>query len=117
MVRDEGGSARWIIGTGLDVTEHRRLEEQLRLAQRLESVGRLAAGVAHDFNNLLTIILSCSEALGSDIEHGLTANPEDIDEIRGAGERARDLTRQLLAFARKQVIAPVPLDLNALVWA
>jgi two-component system cell cycle sensor histidine kinase/response regulator CckA len=98
-----------------DVTEHQQLEEQFRQAQRLESIGRLAGGVAHDFNNLLTVILSCSEAMKHDRADGREIDPEDISEIHDAGERARDLTRQLLAFARKQVIAPVPLDLNAVV--
>ncbi|GEJ58790.1 ATP-binding protein [Anaeromyxobacter diazotrophicus] len=90
-------------------------KERLRQSQKLESVGRLAGGVAHDFNNLLTVILSCSEALRRDLSHGQPPDPEDVAEIHAAGERARDLTRQLLTFARKQVIAPAPLDLNAVV--
>jgi len=98
-----------------DVTEQRRLEEQVQQAQRLESIGRLAGGVAHDFNNLLTVILSCAEALRADLEAGGAPSVEDVSEIQAAGGRARDLTRQLLAFARRQVIAPVPLDLNAVV--
>jgi CheY-like chemotaxis protein len=69
--------------------------------------------VAHDFNNLLTVVLSCAEALLQDLGEG-HPGAEDVREIRGAGERARDLTRQLLAFARRQVIAPVVLDLNDL---
>ncbi len=98
-----------------DVTEHQLLEEQYRQAQRLESIGRLAGGVAHDFNNLLTVILSCSESMRQDRDAGRPVADEDIAEVHEAGERARDLTRQLLAFARRQVIAPVPLDLNAVV--
>jgi two-component system cell cycle sensor histidine kinase/response regulator CckA len=98
-----------------DVTEHQQLEEQFRQAQRLESIGRLAGGVAHDFNNLLTVILSCSEAMKHDRADGREIDLEDISEIHDAGERARDLTRQLLAFARKQVIAPSPTDLNGVV--
>jgi PAS domain S-box-containing protein len=98
-----------------DVTEHQELEEQYRQAQRLESIGRLAGGVAHDFNNLLTVILSCSESMKEDRAAGKEVDEEDIAEVHAAGERARDLTRQLLAFARKQVIAPVPLDLNGVV--
>ncbi|MBI2432969.1 MAG: PAS domain S-box protein [Candidatus Hydrogenedentes bacterium] len=92
-----------------------QLEEQLRQAQRLESIGRLAGGVAHDFNNLLTIILCNSEAL-------LTALPaenkrlrDQVTDIENAGERARDLTRQLLAFSRKQILEMRLLDLNDLV--
>ncbi|MFL5274876.1 MAG: PAS domain S-box protein [Myxococcales bacterium] len=98
-----------------DITGKKRLEEQFRQAQKLESVGRLAGGVAHDFNNLLTVILSCAHALKEDLGAGRPALPEEIEEIRAAGERAADLTRSLLAFARKQVIAPVPLDLNGVV--
>jgi len=92
-----------------------RLAAQLGQAQKMEAVGRLAGGVAHDFNNLLTVILSCAEVLKRDIEGGGLPLVEDVEEILGSGERARDLTRQLLAFARKQVIAPVVLDLNAVV--
>jgi signal transduction histidine kinase len=95
------------------VTAQRLLEEQLRQAQKLESVGRLAGGVAHDFNNLLTVILSCSDVLKEDLAGQTGA--EAVEEIRAAGERARDLTSQILAFARKQVIVPVALDLNAVV--
>jgi len=98
-----------------DVTEQRVLERQLQQSQKLESVGQLAGGVAHDFNNLLTVILSGAEALRCDLANGSPPDAEVVDEIRAAGERARDLTRQLLTFARRQAIAPVALDLNALV--
>ncbi len=98
-----------------DVTARKRAEEGLRQAQKLESIGRLAGGVAHDFNNLLTVILSCSDAVKDGVERGRLPDVEDVEQIRAAGERARDLTRQLLAFARKQVIAPVPLELDAVV--
>lgn len=104
-----------VVVNSRDVTEQRVLEEQYRQAQKLESVGRLAGGVAHDFNNLLTVVLSCAEALKEHQKAGALPDPEDIEQIKIAGERARDLTRQLLAFARKQVIAPAPLDLNAVV--
>ncbi len=97
-----------------DMTAQRLLEEQFRQAQKLESVGRLAGGVAHDFNNLLTVILGCSEALTSMVRSNGSALME-VEDIRAAGERARDLTGQLLAFARKQVISPVLLDLNTVV--
>ncbi len=99
-------------GYQIDVTEHQRLNERYQQAQRLESVGRLAGGVAHDFNNLLTVILCCAESIDDDIARGAAADLDDVRQIRAAGERARDLTRQLLAFARKQVTAPVALDLN-----
>jgi two-component system cell cycle sensor histidine kinase/response regulator CckA len=95
----------------------RRSEEQFRQAQKLESVGRLAGGVAHDFNNLLTVILSCSEAMRRELAAGEVPSLEDVKEIHAAGERARDLTQQLLAFARKQMIAPQPMHLGDTVRA
>jgi PAS domain S-box-containing protein len=101
-----------VVVNARDVTEERRLEEQFRQTQKLESIGRLAGGVAHDFNNLLTVILSCAEGIREAQEEGRPIDPEDVQQIREAGERARDFTGQLLAFARKQVISPVPLDLN-----
>ncbi len=107
-------SDRRAIGIGQDVSEVRRLETRAWQAQKLESIGRLAGGVAHDFNNLLTAILGYSELL----EPRLTADPEarsDLSEISSAGRRARDLTAQLLAFGRRQVLAPRRLDLNQLV--
>jgi signal transduction histidine kinase len=96
------------------MSEKEALEEQLRQSQKLESVGRLAGGVAHDFNNLLTVINGYSEMLIADIQ----GQPEiltNVKEIHKAGERAKALTRQLLAFSRKQVLKPVELDLNGLV--
>jgi two-component system, cell cycle sensor histidine kinase and response regulator CckA len=106
-----------IVSVIRDVTEHQELKEHFQQAQKLESIGRLASGVAHDFNNILTVILSCVESLQEGVRSGSSVNPEEIDEIRAAGERARDLTCRLLSVARKQVIAPVPLDLNAVVRA
>jgi nitrogen-specific signal transduction histidine kinase/ActR/RegA family two-component response regulator len=97
-----------------DVTDQRRLQEHLHQAVKLESIGRLAGGVAHDFNNLLTVILSCAEALKDDLAARRPVDPELVADIATAGERARDVTRQLLAFARRQVINPIPLDVNAL---
>jgi PAS domain S-box-containing protein len=98
-----------------DVTEQRRLEEQLRQAQKLESIGRLAGGVAHDFNNILTVIMSCAAEMEQDLASGAPIQGESLRDVITSSERARDLTRQLLAFARKQVIEPVPLDLNRVV--
>jgi PAS domain S-box-containing protein len=100
-----------------DITGRKRTEAQLRQAQKLESIGRLAGGIAHDFNNLLTVVLSCASALEEDARAGRPAQLEEVQEVRAAGIRARDLTRQLLAFARKQVIAPVRLDLGEVVRA
>ncbi|BDG09739.1 ATP-binding protein [Anaeromyxobacter paludicola] len=113
--RDAAREIVGVVGVSRDITERKKAEEQLLQSQKLESIGRLAGGVAHDFNNLLTAILACSASLKEDLARGAAAQPEDVEEILAAGERARDLTRQLLAFARKQVIAPVALDLNAVV--
>jgi len=108
------GKARQVLGVATDITQHRNLESQLRQSQKMEAIGKLAGGVAHDFNNLLTSILGYSdlvlEQLGQD-------NPlrEDVTEIKKAGERAAALTRQLLAFSRKQILKPVVVDINAVV--
>jgi two-component system, cell cycle sensor histidine kinase and response regulator CckA len=125
------GTARWLAGAGRiilgahgepvrgvgisqDVTERRTLEAQFQQAQKMEAVGRLAGGVAHDFNNLLTVILGFCELLlaGQDPD---AARQADIAEIQKAGERAAGLTRQLLAFSRKEIIQPTLLDLNVIV--
>jgi hemerythrin-like metal-binding protein len=105
-----------------DITERTRSEEErgrlragLEQAARMSAIGQLAGGVAHDFNNLLTVVLSCVESLRIDAEAGAPAGLEDVDEIRGAAERARDLTRQLLTFARRQFVQPEVLDLNDVV--
>jgi len=97
-----------------DVTDSRSLEEQLRLSQRLEAVGRLAGGIAHDFNNILTVISGNAELALAMLPEG-DEKSEEIEEVREAARRAATLTRQLLAFSRKQVLKPVPLELNALV--
>jgi PAS domain S-box-containing protein len=104
----EGGESMTI---SLDLSERKRLEEQFRQAQKMEAVGRLAGGIAHDFNNMLTVIISYAEMIFQDlgVDEPLRA---DIDEIRTAGRRATDLTRQLLAFSRQQVLEPKVLDLN-----
>jgi len=100
-------------GILMDVSERKKLEEELRLAQRMESIGRLSGGVAHDLNNLLSPILGYGEMLqaefGPDDERR-----ESVEEIVRAAERARDLVRQLLAFSRQQTLEVKPLDLNAL---
>jgi signal transduction histidine kinase len=89
----------------------RRSEDQLRQSQKLEAVGRLAGGVAHDFNNLLTVILSYTDMIARELEQGHPVRAQ-VEEIDRAGMRAADLTRQLLAFSRQQVLDPQILDLN-----
>jgi signal transduction histidine kinase len=96
------------------IDERRQLEQQLHPAQKMEAVGRLAGGVAHDFNNLLAVILSCTEFLLADLGDNEQAKADVLD-IRQAGQRAASLTRQLLAFSRKQVLRPELLSLNELV--
>ena len=111
-IRDVSGKISGFVAVKRDVTERRQLEDQLRQAQKLESVGRLASGVAHDFNNLLTIIEGYSDFLLDALKAPDPLRPY-AEEIRNAGERAASLTKQLLAFSRKQVIEPKVLDLNA----
>ena len=114
VVRDEGGGRPRMIGALLDVTRRRQLEEELLQAQKMEAMGRLAGGVAHDFNNLLTAILGCA-----DLAAARTGNDERtaayVREIVKAAGRASDLTRQLLAFSRRQVLHPEVISLNAVV--
>jgi len=97
-----------------DVTEMVRLENQLRQAQKMESIGRLAGGVAHDFNNLLTVITGYSDLLLRDIAE-VPAQREYVKEIKRAAEHAASLTQQLLAFSRRQIIKPTAVNLNVLV--
>jgi len=98
----------------IDATERKSLEEQLRQSQKMEAVGRLAGGIAHDFNNLLTIVSGYCQLLLDSSGIG-ERDRSGIKEIKKAGEQAASLTRQLLAFSRKQVLAPRVLDLNAVV--
>ncbi len=103
-----------MLGTVRDVTERRQLELQLRQAQKMEAIGRLAGGVAHDFNNVLTAVFGYVDLLREELPPESNAQ-KDLVEIRKAAERAASLTRQLLAFSRQQVLEPVVLELNDLV--
>ncbi|WP_084681041.1 PAS domain S-box protein [Desulfospira joergensenii] len=117
-VFDSQGNIAEIIGAGRDITDKKnaekervKIENQLKQAQKMESIGRLAGGVAHDFNNMLSIILGNTEIGLEDLE---PSNPviKNLEEIQKAARRSADLTRQLLAFARKQTVSPQILDLN-----
>src|SRR5208282_3390611 len=94
-----------------DVTERLQLEDQLRQAQKLESIGRLAGGVAHDFNNLLTIINGYADVILSDIRQPGPLR-DRVAQISAAGQQAAALTQQLLAFSRRQIVQPRTLNLN-----
>jgi PAS domain S-box-containing protein len=114
LVRTAQGEPQFAIGMVEDITERKRIEGQYLQAQKMDAIGRLAGGVAHDFNNLLTVILGNCELLLGDLD------PDepicyDIVQIRQAAERASSLTRQLLAFSRKQLLNPTCLDLNLVV--
>ena len=111
LLQGPGGRATGSIGFFIDVTEHKQLEEQLRQAHKMEGIGRLAGGVAHDFNNLLTVINGCATLL---LEQVRTEDPlhRSLTEILTAGQRAAALTKQLLAFSRRQVLTFQVFDLN-----
>jgi PAS domain S-box-containing protein len=102
---DKDGAPIRAAGVAMDVTDRRVLEDQLRQSQKMEAIGQLAGGIAHDFNNLLTAIQGYAEFLTETLPEG---NPSraDVDEITSAAKRAAALTRQLLAFSRKQILAP-----------
>jgi PAS domain S-box-containing protein len=111
-LHDADGRPVAMIGVVTDLSERKRLEEQLRHSQKMEAVGRLAGGIAHDFNNLLTAINGYSELLLQRLPPEQETLRGDVEEIRRAGERAANLTRQLLAFSRRQQLQPRVLDLN-----
>ena len=88
------------------------MAERLRESQKLESIGRLAGGVAHDLNNILVVFMGCADGLRRSLQSGLPPEAEDVEELEAGARRACDLTEQLLAYARRRVVAPVRLDLN-----
>ncbi len=112
-INDESGVPAYFAVFAEDVTEKRVLEKQLRMAQKMEAIGRLSGGIAHDFNNLLGVIIGYSRVLKRALGAS-NALCEHAVEIEKAGERAASLTKQLLAFSRQQVLTPAVLDLNAL---
>jgi PAS domain S-box-containing protein len=109
--RDAQGRALRMVGTVQDVTDRRLLEDQLRQSQKMEAIGRLAGGIAHDLNNALTAIAGYAELALGEVAPEHPARP-DVEEIRRAAERAGSVTRQLLAFARKELLQPRVFDLN-----
>ena len=114
LLRREPNTPALMQGVLHDITDQRRLEDQLRQAQKMEAVGRLAGGVAHDFNNLLMVIQGHTSLLSERLQEG-SAERRSVDQIQKSSERAAALTRQLLAFSRMQVMQPRVLDLNGVV--
>jgi PAS domain S-box-containing protein len=112
LLTDAAGAPRAVISLGIDVSERRSLEEQLQQSQKLEAVGRLAGGVAHDFNNLLTVILGVTELLQLQAGHDAQVRAR-AEEILTAARRAAELTGQLLAFSRRQILQPQLVNVNA----
>jgi PAS domain S-box-containing protein len=115
LVGNAGGAPVEIVGSWVDITERKVLEEQLRQSQKMEAVGQLAGGVAHDFNNMLAVIQGNAELLLLDQEQYPARAREGLKRVVEASERAANLTRQLLAFSRKQVMQPQPLVLNEVI--
>ncbi len=110
-VRDETGAAHHVLGVAGDITHRRNLQEQLRQAQKMEAVGRLAGGIAHDFNNLLTVIVGQSDLLLLDLPEE-SEWAEEVELIRNAAVRGAELTKQLLAFSREQLLKPLLVDVS-----
>lgn len=103
-----------LLGVTRDITEHKKLEAQLRHARKMEAVGTLTGGVARDFNNILTSIIGCSELLPMTVPEE-KATRSYLDQILASAKRAASLTQNLLAFSRKQVMSPKPVDLNRII--
>jgi two-component system cell cycle sensor histidine kinase/response regulator CckA len=113
-LRGAGGDVQGAICMALDVTDRKQLEEQFRQAQKMEAVGRLAGGIAHDFNNLLMVIQGYADLLTDRLPEG-DAMRRNAEQIQMASQRATSLTRQLLAFSRKQMLAPKVLNIQSVV--
>src|ERR1700722_2639401 len=113
-LRSSDGELQGAICMALDITDRKQLEEQLRQAQKMEAVGRLAGGIAHDFNNLLMVIQGYADLLAERLPEGNSLR-RNAEQIQTASQRATSLTRQLLAFSRKQMLAPKVLNVQAVV--
>ncbi|MGM0418523.1 MAG: PAS domain S-box protein [Thermodesulfobacteriota bacterium] len=114
-ITDNSGKVIGMFAMIRDITEKRKLEQDLQQSQRIDSIGRLAGGIAHDFNNLLSIILGYGEMLMNKSQNNKDFY-EPLDQIVQAGLKARNLTRQLLAFSRKQVMKISPVDVNKIIY-
>jgi PAS domain S-box-containing protein len=116
VLRDANGRQTHMIGCHVDITERKQLEEQYRQSQKMQAIGQLAGGIAHDFNNLLVVINGYAELVADELGESHRSR-RDVDEIRAAARSAATLTRQLLAFSRRQILRPQVLDLNQTVRA
>ncbi|MFL5401749.1 MAG: PAS domain S-box protein [Gemmatimonadales bacterium] len=116
LIRDEHGKLLYMTGVCLDVTDRRHVEERLRQAQRMESVGQLAGGIAHEANNMMSVVLGCADYV---LQRSDLSDPvrQDVEQIWKAAKRTAGVTQQLLAFSRRQVLQPLVLDLNDTVRA
>ena len=114
VLRDTKDEAIGVASIGNDVTEHRKLEDQLRHAQKMEAVGTLAGGIAHDFNNILNVIIGYGTMVMDKLEDG-SPSKERMNEVLIAADRAANLTKRLLVFSRKQVVEVKPININELI--
>jgi PAS domain S-box-containing protein len=112
VVRGSSGEVRYVTGVCLDVTERKQLEERIRQAQRMDSIGQLAGGIAHEANNMMSVVLGCADYVlqRPDLDEAVR---QDVDQIWRAAKRTAGITQQLLAFSRRQMLLPQVLDLNA----
>jgi signal transduction histidine kinase len=114
MLRDTKGKVIGVASIGTDVTEQKKLEDQLRHAQKMEAVGTLSGGIAHDFNNILNVIIGYGSMVLDKLEAD-SPSKEQMNEVLAAAERAANLTKRLLVFSRKQVVEVKPININELI--
>jgi two-component system cell cycle sensor histidine kinase/response regulator CckA len=114
VLRDNSGAITGLIGYHMDITEHRKLEEQLRHSQKMEAIGQLAGGIAHDFNNILTAVIGYANLLQMRLGEGNQLRGY-VDQIIASSERAANLTQSLLAFGRKQILDPKAITVNEII--